>query len=98
MEQIPNNRANSKATNFCLVKEEDLIHISTSGEVSEPKAKKDGRPIVYKENLKTVTIRLTESNYEFAKRNGWEFGGYTGYINHLIEEKRNETFRITDIT
>lgn len=88
MKQISNNQADSKASNYCLVKEEDLIHISSSGIVSEPK--KAGRPVVYKENLKTVTVRLTESNYDFVKRNGWEFGGYTGYINHLIEEKRAE--------
>lgn len=53
---------------------------------SEPK--KAGRPPLHKGTLKTVTVRLTEENYNFAKRNGWEFGGYTGYINHLIEEKR----------
>ncbi|MBO7078556.1 MAG: hypothetical protein J6W64_01940 [Bacilli bacterium] len=53
-----------------------------------PEPKKVGRPVEHNEPLKTISVRLTIDNYNFIKRNGWEYGGYTGYLNHLIEEKR----------
>ena len=63
-----------------IQKEIDVIAESLpESEIIKSEPKKSGRPPIYSEKLKTVTVRLTEANYNFAKRNGWEFGGYTGY-------------------
>ncbi len=51
-----------------------------------------GRPAVYDEGgYTTVTMRLKTENYIFAKRNGWEYNGYTGYINHVLDEIREKS-------
>lgn len=47
---------------------------------------KVGRPKVYKEETKVISVKLKMSNYEQARTVGGLYGGYTGYINYLIEQ------------
>ena len=47
---------------------------------------KVGRPKVYQEESKVISVRLKMSNYEQARTIGGLYGGYTGYINYLIEQ------------
>lgn len=81
-----------------IVREIDVVAKSINDPAPITVPKKVGRPIEHTEELKTVSVRLSKDNYDFIKRNGWEFGGYTGYINHLIEEKRAETYNVANIT
>lgn len=46
---------------------------------------KVGRPKVY-EDSKVISVRLKMSNYEQVRILGGLYGGYTGYINYLIEQ------------
>lgn len=47
---------------------------------------KVGRPKVHEEDTKLISVKLKISNYEHARTVGGVYGGYTGYINYLIEQ------------
>lgn len=55
----------------------------------EKQAPTTGRPKKYQEPTKWIKIQLTETNYRYVKEHGWEYDGMNGFINHLIDESRN---------
>lgn len=49
---------------------------------------KEARKKTKTEEAKKFTVYIPEDNYIFLKKNGWEYNGMNGFINHLIEEER----------
>lgn len=42
--------------------------------------------------FQNVTVRLTMDNYKKARIYGGQYGGMTGYINHLIEQDNRKNY------
>ncbi len=48
---------------------------------------KGGRPRKYDTDAKSLKINISGDCYRFIKKNGWEYDGMNGFINHLIVEE-----------
>ena len=68
---------------------EELKPIIEARDTIEKTKRKAGRKPKYANTKEMIRLNMSfpEENYMFIKKNGWEFDGMNGFVNHLIEEE-----------
>lgn len=73
---------------------EEVKPILQAAEAVQKIKQRPGRKKKYTNTKEMIRLNMyfPEENYLFIKKNGWEFNGMNGFVNHLIEEemKRRE--------